>query len=60
MRGSELSHSGGEATYLDVIGVVWSNDGDLRHWPMTPDGDMSAKGTVRADDETCFVRVDDF
>jgi hypothetical protein len=35
--------------YLDVIGVVWSNDDDLWEWRMTHDGDLSAKGQVRAD-----------
>ncbi|MFA6298008.1 MAG: hypothetical protein WCS84_01730 [Nocardioides sp.] len=35
--------------YLDVIGVVWSNDDDLWDWKMLHDGDLSAKGEVRAD-----------
>ncbi len=34
---------------FEVIAVVWSNDGDLWDWRMTHDGDVSAKGEVRAD-----------
>jgi hypothetical protein len=34
---------------LDVIGVVWSQDDDLWEWRMTHDGDISARGEVRAD-----------
>lgn len=37
---------------LDVIGVVWSNDDDLWAWRMTHDGDVSAKGEVRADGDS--------
>lgn len=37
---------------LDVIGVVWSNDDDIWEWRMTHDGDISAKGEVRADGDS--------
>lgn len=37
---------------LDVIGTVWSDDNDLWEWRMTHDGDVSAKGEIRADGDS--------